>query len=488
MRSHGSKPETVGIMSDVEVTQTANDHIENVALSLKKLNEHTVTWKGQNGYFVSKKLMKTTEDQLRHAIKNVNTAEDTALLEEHATQLNQMRERCNLMYSAMKALETERDSKKKSLEEVQELVIKLQKDSTIRRAREGEVNKLKKELADKEIELGQAKIKSKASMRSSDVDGAQKIQEHEDTLRNEVKLLQEQRRLADAGTAALETELTKTKEKKAGLELDLASLHKEISVAKSLNAQAQSVSSIEPVNIELSTPLATLLLGKKGMEWLSKIDYNMRINLRNYAQTLMTTAASSNPTRGLVDLLKLVVEWMKDTTYVAREKIRPWLIMIETHLKAGVVRSMGFYRDELKKIIGDFKASVKAQQESEPGRASYHTNTVAFKDTVLKFVRRNVRPKSWWSSIKSRAKKIGRKIREVYLGFTSWFGNKTSIDPLVEEDIPFFDHFETIDLHDNDPQEESSSAAEKRARAPPAQSRNRSSTVVSVGSQERKTK
>jgi len=378
--------------------------IEDVISAFGAVKQYPVTARGQSGYFVEKHGLKVIEDLLRKYSTEPNA--DPTQVEAMANRLHDLKGHNDEAHSQLRQYKADLANTKEELADARRQLDINKKMTTKYGQDKGTIEAMKAMLNSKQLELGKAKVTSKAAMKDDDPDVHSEAIAIEDKLRQQVADYSDQ--LASAKHKASErvTEFERLRTEVNRLVASEASLYKQVSAYQSMSASALSGAKVDVPFYTINAPMVKLLIGQKGIEWLSKLDYQSRLNLRDYAHHLMGAANSSKATRGIADLLKIVANWLKSKAYAARERVRPWLALIEKDLAAGVVNTIAFYRDELRKIVADFEQYKEQTNARFKGRSAATKAAIAAGKTAGKTIRRWTRPTTWWNAFKSAAKSV----------------------------------------------------------------------------------
>nr|QUE49154.1 MAG: hypothetical protein [Sclerotinia sclerotiorum fusarivirus 2] len=199
-------------------------------------------------------------------------------------------------------------------------------------------------------------------------------------------------------------------------------------------------------NIKLDSSVKKLV-GEKSYEWLEKLKEVPAVNVRDTTFHLLGAAreSSNKQVSKLTALLQWVFDWVKKNSNKVRLQLKPWLDTIAKDIATGKVRTMAFYREELEKLVVEFKATkAKAvkQLESAGKTASFTTDAVSWIKVLFYY-----RPKRYFAKgvgfVKAGLSKTMKSIKKVLSGIASYFsftnGHKKLSDEQVESEIHMFD-------------------------------------------------
>lgn len=172
------------------------------------------------------------------------------------------------------------------------------------------------------------------------------------------------------------------------------------------------------------------LVGKKGVEWLVKMDEITRSNVRDRAFHLMTATYDSNNKviSGVHDILKIIFDWVKQAPMSARNKIQKFLDVVEDHIRTAKVKTLDYYRDLLKEVVEKERINLALGNTTRQGKHLPPKVEPSTSDHA----------KAWaqvlWGRSKRATKKTGRSfwsfvkrgvngMRKCMAWLTSWFSS-----------------------------------------------------------------
>jgi hypothetical protein len=432
-------------MSVVSNTDTVATLGHRTLNSIESIRKHTVTVGGKKGYFVDPERLARLEERAKILCEKPDeTSVDQSTLVKMMAEINTLRTDNERAINALSIVNADKAKLSGDVASMNESLTAM-KHQAAKQA--SEMNSERDFLREK-LKLAQANLASaKQNVRSADIDlNNSPMESYKNSIeeyRLEIEGLNKRLNGMNSVNASNSAKIK-------AYEADLISAKHALSLANqsqqslktALNeASGSKLTSTMPIDglpagakIVLD-PSVKKLLGNKAVSWLEQAIAVPATDVRDKAFHLMLVAKSSSNKRfeSLHKLLTQVVTWIKTQSVKARAKLAPWLKMIEDDLRAGKVKTVMFYREQLESI-------VKLHKEAKE----------------IKSLKKGYEYKlTWWDEVKiwsqillvNRPRKYGRSILSNLKKFSSWVYARVflSAKSRGKQKEQFTHHIEMID-------------------------------------------
>jgi len=405
--------------SEIESTAT-----ETIARQIEHIKSKPVSVGGAGGYFVTKSKLDHIEQKLLSAL------EQSAMTSDSPSRLIELQEELNEIRDSSRKAQADLERTQATLKERTATFAKVARDrdtqQALAKSRLEEVERThaqyREALAEAKKEREDSRALLATASKGFDPDRAQELQKSVESSTARIKDLQRDLELINADKKALNASFQEANAQLAALSSERTVLQNRINellTTKNL-ASSDVVPEITVARPELNSKILQKMIGDRGINWLHKAEQQMVDDYRNriYNLRLATKYANSPNVKSISDLLQIVLNWCKNKTWKARKIIASWVDMIEAHIRAGAVRSVKFYHDELRRISDEFDEQ-RAHHNVEPGQKLRWWEDAYFYAKVFygRAKRSSKRTTSWFS----------RTLKKVGGFFSKLFGFQQSV-------------------------------------------------------------
>ncbi|ALD89095.1 gp2 [Macrophomina phaseolina single-stranded RNA virus 1] len=410
-------------MASSSKTSTADD----VQRQIEHMKNHSVSFGGKQGYFVSKDKLKSIESKLLHAMEKDD--------EESPTRLLNLQDELDEIKKSSEFLQNELKAAQQKVRERGDLIVKLQREKEtqelLAKSRLDEVNKTHKQYKEILEQTKEERLKVQEELRSAakgfDPEKAKDLQMQVENLTGKIRETTKQLELINSDKKTLEKELYEYKGKILAAQAEKDELTRQVDSLINARKRA-SIEEIPPLTVprpEINNRLVARILGEKGLDFLHQAEQAMVDDYRDRVYKLMWASrhGKTQNLKSLSALLEIVFHWLRQKTYKARAVVAKWVDLIEAHLRKGTIKAVSWYRDRLRELVDDFE-EIKASYGHEPGKPErWHKHAYYWLQVV-------------WNRAKRQPSKIARvlkrakaKLDELYLRFRSYLGFAKRQDP-----------------------------------------------------------